>query len=547
MKATRHRLSLFVRAPVLASVLALGGCASLDVSQPDLPTSIADFEEIQSLQDLFLAEPSALESLSDLQSYGNDVSLLWTSNSLRKGPLGTAMVGKYQGSFTGHYVLEKFYRTLGEPAADKHATWVNKITNHMTHGRDGSVNRPYRATDAHEARAFVRATGATVIGSMYGERENFPLVIYVLSRDDQGVVTPVFFEIQSYPRLRDLTTRPSEAAPIDVIRVLAGNQDVAAKVAYGAYLLENADADPNKRDGVVKLGKEWLVSSMQSQNAIPSYLMARFDIANRSKGIVWGDVERMLQRSIRLGHTEAMVSLGKLYLSGVFGDPHRQEGLTLLQGAIQRESVDAATTLGSMLYDSDREVALRYLRVASNHGGTAERLRFVRALVHPEVNRQVDEQAFGWMEELAAQDNQEGMLELAKIHAKGLYEDKVSLRKARRWYKRSVELAPTHGERVNEVAWILATTNIKRLRNPTLAIKYMDVLMSGNEEARQLPAYIDTWAAAYASKGDFHKAIELQREAVARAAKIQREDLADLLQAHLRDFEEGKALTEEVP
>ena len=70
--------------------------------------------------------------------------------------------------------------------------------------------------------------------------------------------------------------------------------------------------------------------------------------------------------------------------------------------------------------------------------------------------------------------------------------------------------------------------------------------MSNNAQARINPAFIDTWAAAYASAGDFQRAIELQEEAVALAEDTESE-VRHLLELHLRNYRDRKALTEQVP
>ena len=67
---------------------------------------------------------------------------------------------------------------------------------------------------------------------------------------------------------------------------------------------------------------------------------------------------------------------------------------------------------------------------------------------------------------------------------------------------------------VNEVAWTLAVTHLEPLRKPSYALEIMDHAMSADEEARKNPAYLDTWAAAYAANGNFTRAVALQQQAV---------------------------------
>ncbi|MCY4128509.1 MAG: tetratricopeptide repeat protein [Gammaproteobacteria bacterium] len=538
------RLEIRLLAPLLATLIY--GCASLSPSQLELPAQIEDFETVQQRQDEFLALPDALSRLKDMRTYSEEVSVLFSTESLRLGPLGSALIGKHDASLIGHLVLQKFYKPLDEDAAATHAAWVERIKNYATYGRSGSLARPFRALTLEDAHAFVLERGDAVIGSMYGENEDYPLVAYVLARKTTGEIEKLYFEIRSYERWRELTADPGNAQPVDVIRELAQLQDNSAQVAYGIYLLENADSNPEEKDQIIATGRNWLRNASNTPNALPSYFLANYEVARRERGIDWDRVKSRYERAIQLGYTDAHVSLGRLYLQGIFGAPERREGLELLELAAEKNNVDAASTLGALLLRQAPDDAIQYLRQAAELGNHRHRLAYVRVVVHPPHEQQLSSTAFDWIAQLAHDKNQDAMVLLATIHAKGLFNEKVSIRQARRWYRRSVEIEPTDGQNVNEVAWVLATTHLKRLRNPSLAVRYMDTLMSNNAQARTSAAFIDTWAAAYAATGDFRRAIELQEEAVAIAEQTQSED-KDLLELHLQNYRDQKALTEKVP
>ena len=537
----------YTRVLALLLVSFLWGCASLTPPDPQLLAQVEDFELVSAREDAFLASPDALARLQDMQSYGAEVAVLFDTQSLRLGPLGSALTTKYDVSLSGHLVLDKFYRALGEPAAEKHAEWVERIKNYTSHGRDGTLENPYRVLTIEEAHAFILSQDKTVIGSMYGENETYPLIAYIVTRDQSGFVSKAYFEITAFERWRELTRDPANAQPVDVIRALASAQDNSAQVAYGAYLLENADTDPKRRNEIERTGRQWLSMAMSSANALPPYFLANYAVANRTNGVDWGTVKSNYERAMQLGYTDANVNLGKLYLQGVFGDQERLIGIELLEEAAELDNVDAATSLGSILMSQAPKDAINYLRQAAELGDDRHRLTYVRNVLQQSQDRHLDDMAFQWLSDLASNDNQEAMVLLGSVYAKGLYEDKTSIRRARSWYRRSVEVKPNHGRNVNEVAWVLATTHLKRLRNPTLAIKYMDNLMTTNEDARTRPGYIDTWAAAYAAAGDFQRAIELQEEALAIADQIQMTEVKEVLESHLQDYKESKALTEEVP
>ena len=538
------RLEIRLLAPLLATFFY--GCASLSPSDLELPAQMDDFDIVQQRQDEFLALPDALSRLKDMRTYSEEVAVLFSTESLRLGPLGSALIAKHDASLVGHLVLRNFYKPLNDDAAAKHAAWVERIKNYATYGRSGSLARPFRALTIEDAHAFVHERGDSVIGSMYGENEEYPLVAYVLARRASGEIEKIYFEIRSYERWRELTADPSNAQPVDVIRELAQLQDNSAQVAYGIYLLENADSNPREEDQIIATGRNWLRTASNAPNALPPYFLANSEVARRKGGIDWDRVKSRYERAIQLGYTDAHVSLGRLYLQGIYGAPERREGLELLESAAEKNNVDAASTLGALLLRQAPDDAIAYLRQAAELGNHRHRLAYVRVVVHPPHERQLSSTAFDWIAQLAHDKNQDAMVLLATIHAKGLFNEKVSIRQARRWYRRSVEVEPTDGQNVNEVAWVLATTHLKRLRNPTLAIKYMDTLMSNNAQARTSAAFIDTWAAAYAAAGDFRRAIELQEEAVAIAEETQSED-KDVLELHLQNYRDQKALTEKVP
>ena len=527
-------------------VAFLWGCASFSTPDLDLLKQIEDYDIVQQKQDEFLARPDALARLKDMRLYAEEVAVLYGTESLRLGPLGSALIAKNDGSFNGHLVLRDFYEALDEDAAAHHALWVERLANHTSHGRTGKLSSPYRALTIEDAHAFIRARGDVVIGSMYGENDVYPLVAYIIARKDSGEIEKLYFEILAYPRWRELTPNPISAQPVDVIRELAQLQNNSAQVAYGIYLLENAEANPEQRDQIVSTGRNWLRNASSATNALPSYFLANYEVNNRDQNVNWNRIKSRYERAIQLGYTDADVALSRIYLQGVFGGPERRIGLELLESAAAKNNVDAASALGALLMSQAPEDAIVYLKQAAELGNRANRLAYIRVLVHPDHAKQITDAEFKWIEDLADSKDQDAMVLLATIHAKGLYNEKVRIRQARRWYRRSVEVEPTDGANVNEVAWVLATTHLKRLRNPTLAIKYMDTLMSNNAKARVSPAFIDTWAAAYAAAGDFQQAIKLQEEAVAIAAENQ-SDVTQLLELHLRNYRDRKALTEMVP
>jgi hypothetical protein len=75
----------------------------------------------------------------------------------------------------------------------------------------------------------------------------------------------------------------------------------------------------------------------------------------------------------------------------------------------------------------------------------------------------------------------------------------------------------------------------------------MERLMTESEEANARPEYLDTWAATYAARGKFGRAIEIQNQAINIARAQSRKDVIGILQDHLDQFKNQQSITEPAP
>jgi membrane associated rhomboid family serine protease/Tfp pilus assembly protein PilF len=100
---------------------------------------------------------------------------------------------------------------------------------------------------------------------------------------------------------------------------------------------------------------------------------------------------------------------------------------------------------------------------------------------------------------------------------------------------RAIEINPRAQEAYNDLAWALATTEPPAMRDGRRAVEL--ALRACELSQWKTPAYIDTLAAAYARNGDFFKAVEWQRKAMADP-KLQGSDKA---QERLRLYQANKA------
>jgi len=135
---------------------------------------------------------------------------------------------------------------------------------------------------------------------------------------------------------------------------------------------------------------------------------------------------------------------------------------------------------------------------------------------------------------------------LGNLHARGVATER-NLRVAQRWYRDAVKAGTDNAQIVNEVAWTLAVSDLKRLRRGRFANRIMTRMMESNEQARAQPEYLDTWAATYAATGNFREAVRLQEMAVQAAIQADRDDVLDILRRHLDLFLNGKPVMEMVP
>jgi twitching motility protein PilT len=101
---------------------------------------------------------------------------------------------------------------------------------------------------------------------------------------------------------------------------------------------------------------------------------------------------------------------------------------------------------------------------------------------------------------------------------------------------------PDSVDALNNLAWIMATNEIAKLRNGKEALKHAEralVISQGKD-----PAILDTLAAAYAETGDFPKAVAVARKAMDMANVLSRNDLVAGLKKQVELYERGEPVRE---
>jgi hypothetical protein len=100
--------------------------------------------------------------------------------------------------------------------------------------------------------------------------------------------------------------------------------------------------------------------------------------------------------------------------------------------------------------------------------------------------------------------------------------------------ERALALEPASAERLNDLAWMLATCHDDRLRDPPRALELAQV---GNAAARRRdPDLLDTLAVAQAAGGDFAAAVVTVGEALDRARDRGRLDLIPIFEQRAARF-----------
>ncbi|MCJ7778011.1 MAG: tetratricopeptide repeat protein, partial [Sedimentisphaerales bacterium] len=96
---------------------------------------------------------------------------------------------------------------------------------------------------------------------------------------------------------------------------------------------------------------------------------------------------------------------------------------------------------------------------------------------------------------------------------------------------KSVELDANSADSLNNLAWVLATTEDAKLQNPTDAVKCAERACELAEPNK--PAFLDTLAAAYAAAGNFPEAVKTAERAIELAEDANEKNLAKEIQKRL--------------
>jgi len=105
-------------------------------------------------------------------------------------------------------------------------------------------------------------------------------------------------------------------------------------------------------------------------------------------------------------------------------------------------------------------------------------------------------------------------------------------------YEEALRIKPDYVPAQNFLAWILATIDDDRLRNPAKAVQLAE--RACDLTKRREPNFLDTLAAAYAAQGRFSDAIRTAQEALKLAAATGPNRLTNEIQNRLELYKAGR-------
>jgi type IV pilus biogenesis/stability protein PilW len=111
------------------------------------------------------------------------------------------------------------------------------------------------------------------------------------------------------------------------------------------------------------------------------------------------------------------------------------------------------------------------------------------------------------------------------------------------YWRRTLDLHPNDIKTLNNLAWVLATTEDAKLQNPTDAVKYARRISELLGPYPQ-PVFLDTLAAAYAAAGDFPQAVRTAEEALRLLEAVGNKDLAQEIRQRLDLYKSGRPYRE---
>lgn len=222
----------------------------------------------------------------------------------------------------------------------------------------------------------------------------------------------------------------------------------------------------------------------------------------------------LLKQKAESGDASAQVQLGLAYATGDGVAVDETEAVKWFRKAANQGHAAGEYFLSEM-YSTGRGVsldnfeALKWLRRSAEHGDPRGQANLAAMYSEGIVVAKDEAEAVRWMRKAADQGFAQGQFGLGVMyaHGQGVPQDEPE---ALKWYRRAGEQGDVQA--LNNMAFLLATSKDANVRNPneaiTIALKAVDAI---NENA----ICLDTLATAYFEAGQYEKAVETEKKALA--------------------------------
>jgi arylsulfatase A-like enzyme/Flp pilus assembly protein TadD len=139
-----------------------------------------------------------------------------------------------------------------------------------------------------------------------------------------------------------------------------------------------------------------------------------------------------------------------------------------------------------------------------------------------------------WNKSLRLDHNQPAL----HVDIGGIFHQKGDSEKAIYHWRTALGLLPDQSGVLNNLAWLLATEEDARLRDPSEAVRLAEraCKLTGDEE----PALLDTLSVAYAAAGKYSEAIEAAEKAIVLALSAGRNEMAEDIQKRMEFYRKGQ-------
>lgn len=275
-----------------------------------------------------------------------------------------------------------------------------------------------------------------------------------------------------------------------------------------------------------------------------------------------------LSEAADAGDIDALLQLARSHRAPFAEEPDPERAATLYRDAITKGSADAQVALGYMqlngeLGEIDGNAALERFRAAAVSGSAAAQTALGYAHLTGRGVAQDYLISRQWYERAAEQRHPAAVLGLGHLYQNGLGVPTdhlkarelyvlaaqlgdvsaqlraaalmlndggtpANVRAALEWYLSAAEQGAAAGH--NGAAWVMSTSRHAELRDGDRAVREAERAVAIASSAMTL----DTLAAAHAERGEFHRAVEMQREAI--AALPEESALSAELQEHLETY-----------